>query len=63
MHHLGYLQQITEILIECRSEVAAHGEVKTKLSRFMRSRWFKPPFSGAALSDMLSDTLRENGLR
>ena len=40
---------------EDKAEVAAHSEVKTKLSRFMRSRWFKPPFSGAALSELLAD--------
>ncbi len=37
------------------AEVAAHLEVKAKLSRFMRSRWFKPPFSGAALSGLIAD--------
>ncbi len=40
---------------EDKAEVAAHGEVKRKLSRFMRSRWFKPPFSGAAFSGLLAD--------
>ena len=40
---------------EDQAEVAAHGEVKHKLSRFMRSRWFKPPFSGAAFSGLLAD--------
>jgi patatin-related protein len=40
---------------EDKDEVAAHGEVKRKLSRFMRSRWFKPPFSGAAFSGLLAD--------
>ncbi|WP_303793804.1 patatin-like protein [Sandarakinorhabdus limnophila] len=40
---------------EDKAEVAAHGEVKRKLSRFMRSRWFKPPFSGAAFSGLLTD--------
>ena len=38
-----------------KAEVAAHGEVKRKLSRFMRSRWFKPPFSGIAFSGLLAD--------
>lgn len=37
------------------AEVAAHAEVKRKLSRLMRSRWFKPPFSGAAFSGLLAD--------
>jgi len=40
---------------EDEAEVAAHTEVKRKLSRFMRSRWFKPPFSGLALSGLLAD--------
>jgi patatin-related protein len=40
---------------EDKAEVAAHTEVKRKLSRFMRSRWFKPPFSGAAFSGLLDD--------
>ena len=40
---------------EDKAEVAAHGEVKAKLSRFMRSRWFKPPFSGTALAGLLAD--------
>jgi patatin-related protein len=40
---------------EDKAEVAAHGEVKRKLSRFMRSRWFKPPFSGTALAGLIAD--------
>ncbi|MEI6485440.1 MAG: patatin-like protein [Sphingomonadales bacterium] len=40
---------------EDKAEVAAHAEVKRKLSRFMRSRWFKPPFSGTAFSALLAD--------
>jgi patatin-related protein len=40
---------------EDKAEVAAHTEVKRKLSRFMRSRWFKPPFSGLAFSGLLAD--------
>lgn len=42
---------------EDKAEVAAHSEVKRKLSRFMRSRWFKPPFSGLAFSGLLADAL------
>ncbi|WP_353199405.1 patatin-like protein [Sandarakinorhabdus sp.] len=38
-----------------RAQVQAHAEVKRKLSRLMRSRWFKPPFSGAAFSGLLAD--------
>lgn len=37
------------------AEVAAHSEVKRKLSRLMRSRWFKPPFSGSVFSGLLAD--------
>lgn len=32
-------------------------EVATKLARFIRSRWFEPPFSGAALTAMLDDAM------
>ena len=32
-------------------------EVRAKLSRLMRSRWFKPPFSGQAFTAMLYDAL------
>uniref|UniRef100_UPI00286E7AB3 patatin-like protein n=1 Tax=Sandarakinorhabdus sp. TaxID=1916663 RepID=UPI00286E7AB3 len=38
-----------------KAEMDSHGEVKRKLSRFMRSRWFAPPFSGAIFSAMLYD--------
>lgn len=40
---------------EDKSEVRAHAEVKGKLSRLMRSRWFQPPFSGLAFSRLLAD--------
>ena len=30
-------------------------EVRTKLSHFIRSRWFEPPFSGAGFTNMLLD--------
>jgi patatin-related protein len=36
---------------ELGAEVAT--EVRGKLSRFVRSRWFKPPFSGKIFSEML----------
>ncbi|MFN3592577.1 MAG: patatin-like phospholipase family protein, partial [Thermaurantiacus sp.] len=32
-------------------------EVAMKLSRFVRSRWFEPPFSGAGFTTMLLDAL------
>ena len=37
---------------------SARVEVRTKLSRFMRSRWFRPPFSGVGFTAMLYDALR-----
>jgi patatin-related protein len=41
--------------VEDKAEMAAHGEVRRKLSRFMRSRWFAPPFSGATFTRLLHD--------
>lgn len=35
----------------------ARSEVRTKLSRFVRARWFAPPFSGAGFSGLLYDAL------
>ena len=32
-------------------------EVRTKLSHFIRSRWFEPPFGGAAFTNLLIDAL------
>ncbi|KAK0359568.1 hypothetical protein LTR94_030806, partial [Friedmanniomyces endolithicus] len=34
---------------------ATRDEVKAKLSHFIRSRWFEPPFSGAGFTTMLLD--------
>ena len=34
---------------------ATRDEVKTKLSHFIRSRWFEPPFSGSGFTRMLLD--------
>ncbi len=36
----------------------ARVEVRAKLSRFMRSRWFRPPFSGVGFTAMLYDAIR-----
>lgn len=36
---------------------SARGEVRAKLSRFMRSRWFSPPFSGVGFTRMLYEAL------
>jgi patatin-related protein len=41
--------------VEDKAEMAAHAEVRRKLSRFMRSRWFAPPFSGATFTRLLHD--------
>ena len=38
-------------------EAEAREEVEEKLSRFVRSRWFQPPFSGATFSGFLLDAL------
>ena len=38
-------------------EPDAHAEVARKLSRLMRSRWFRPPFSGLIFSATLYDAL------
>ena len=37
------------------AEAPVRAEVRAKLSRLMRSKWFKPPFSGQAFTDMLYD--------
>ena len=36
----------------------ARVEVRAKLSRFMRSRWFRPPFSGVGFTRMLYDAIK-----
>ncbi len=45
------------LVMDDMSEPAARAEVSLKLSRLMRSRWFKPPFSGPAFTGMLYDAL------
>ncbi len=37
------------------AEPAVRAEVRRKLSRLMRSKWFRPPFSGQIFTDMLYD--------
>ena len=39
------------------SEPEVQTEVRAKLSKLMRSRWFRPPFSGDAFTAMLYDAL------
>ena len=36
---------------------ATREEVRTKLSHFIRSRWFEPPFGGATFTNLLIDAL------
>ncbi|MFZ4689089.1 MAG: patatin-like protein [Polymorphobacter sp.] len=47
------------LVMDDMSEPAARAEVSRKLSRLMRSRWFRPPFSGHNFSAMLYDALAE----
>lgn len=46
-------------------EPEVRSEVRAKLSRLMRSKWFRPPFSGEAFSAMLYDgfVAMEGGMR
>lgn len=47
------------------ADPTARAEVRDKLSRFIRSRWFEPPFSGAGFTRLLYDALdaMEHGRR
>ncbi len=38
-------------------EHASRGEVRSKLSRFVRARWFAPPFGGKTFTNLLLDAL------
>jgi len=38
-------------------EAGARAEVQTKLSHFVRSRWFEPPFGGERFSNLIIDAL------
>src|SRR4051812_19030173 len=38
-------------------EASARDEVRLKLSHFVRSRWFEPPFGGALFSGLIFDAL------
>ncbi len=42
-------------LVEQTVSKEAQDEVATKLSRFVRARWFAPPFGGAQFSELLLD--------
>lgn len=41
--------------------LARDEEVRRKMSLFVRSRWFKPPFGGLRMSEMLHEALRGMG--
>ncbi|HVJ00102.1 MAG TPA: patatin-like protein [Sphingomonas sp.] len=43
--------------LEDVDEPGARDEVRSKLSHFVRSRWFEPPFGGARFTGMLLDAL------
>jgi patatin-related protein len=43
--------------VEQIADPTARREVRAKLSRFIRSRWFEPPFSGAGFTRLLYDAL------
>ena len=42
--------------------IAPDFEMREKLSTFLRSRWFKPPFSGQLMSNMLMDACQAMGV-
>jgi len=44
-----------------RKDLGGHKDMKQKLSMFLRSRWFKPPFEGLHLSDVLFDGFSSMG--
>ena len=46
------------LVMDDMQEPEARAEVSRKLSRLMRSRWFRPPFSGHRFSSMLYDALQ-----
>jgi patatin-related protein len=43
--------------VEQLADATTREEVRAKLSHFIRSRWFEPPFGGAAFSNLLLDAL------
>lgn len=45
------------LVMDDMSDAAARTEVSRKLSRLMRSRWFRPPFSGDIFTTLLFDAL------
>ena len=65
-----YAQPLLRLLTHDRSvdltqevvEAGARRELRQKLSRFIRSRWFKPPFSGSRFSGFLLDAFEAMGM-
>ncbi|GGE17526.1 hypothetical protein GCM10011529_25030 [Polymorphobacter glacialis] len=45
------------LVMDDMRDPGARSEVSRKLSRLMRSRWFKPPFSGVVFSGLLYDAM------
>jgi patatin-related protein len=43
--------------VDALSDEATRAEVRAKLSRFVRSRWFEPPFGGETFTGLLLDAL------
>jgi patatin-related protein len=43
------------------ARIVRHPEVRRKLSLFVRSRWFKPPFDGPRMSELMYDALEAMG--
>lgn len=43
------------------ARIVRHPEVRQKLSLFVRSRWFKPPFDGPRMSELMFDALEAMG--
>ena len=43
--------------VDALPDPATQAEVRAKLSRFVRSRWFEPPFGGHAFTGLLLDAL------
>lgn len=57
-----YLSPIIKPLTErYLRRLVADPEARAKLSRFLRSKWFRPPFSGAKLCHILLDAMERMG--
>jgi patatin-related protein len=57
-----YMRPLIAAVLRLRfHEVARDRELRRKLSAFLRSRWFKPPFDGEHLSELLLDGIGAMG--